>query len=224
MSPVPQPLPDAAPHPEKGTRVLLDGLPGGPWSSVVDALSEGLMTLDPPRLGGRLVPLPLKRRFVVAYSSREIPCEVDAELIQGPTADGRGAYVARLIGKGRRLQRRRAVRVSVHLIVQTRLWSGVDAETTGAITENLSAGGALLRLGHALEAGATLTTRVACGGEAGALDIEGRVVRCDRLGAGERPYRVAIAFEDMRRRDEDRLVRFIFERQRETRRRDAGLD
>lgn len=221
MSPVAQTLPDPAPYPVKGTRVLLDGLPGGPWTTVVDALAGDRLTLDPPRLGGRIVPLPLMRPFVVAYATREVPCEVDAELVEGPGADGRGGYTARLIGEGRRLQRRRAVRVSVHLIVQAR--RGDDAHEMGAITENLSAGGALLRLGAALEAGSALTTRVLCGGDAGELDITGRVVRCDRVDGGERPYRVAIAFEDLPLRDEDRLVRFIFERQREMRRRDAGL-
>jgi hypothetical protein len=216
---------DAAPLPERGTRVLLDGLPGGPWTSLVEGLSGGMLTLDPPRLGGRLVALPLGLRFVVAYTCREIPCEVDAELVAAPAPDGSGGYSARVVGEGRRLQRRGTVRVPVHLIVQTQVpgGSGDEDVATGAITENLSAGGALLRVRTAIVVGAPLLTTVLCGGDAGALHIEGRVVRCDRVDAQERPFRIAIAFLDMPRADEDRLVRFIFERQREMRRRAEGV-
>jgi c-di-GMP-binding flagellar brake protein YcgR len=212
---------DPAPLPDKGDRVMLDGLPGGPWTSVVVGVAEGVLLVDAPRLGGRLVPLPLGRRFVLAYSSREVPCEVDAEMVAGPTADGRGGYTARLLGAARRLQRRGAVRVPVHLIVQASLAGDDEDAPVGAVTENLSAGGVLLRVAKALEAGAPVTTSVFCGGDAGTLDIGGRVVRCDRL-SGERPFRVAIAFLDMPRGDEDRLVRFVFERQREMPRRGAG--
>lgn len=214
---------EAAPLPERGTRVLLDGLPGGPWTSLVEGLSGGTLMLDPPRLGGELVPLPLGLRFVVAYTCREIPCEVDAELVAGPGPDGAGGYSARVIGTGRRLQRRGAVRVPVHLIVQAQTPGGEEEVSTGAITENLSAGGALLRVKGAIEVGAPLLTTVLCGGEAGSLHIEGRVVRCDRVDAQERPFRVAIAFLDMPRADEDRLIRFIFQRQREVRRRAEGI-
>lgn len=223
MTPAAPPAREAVPFPVRGTRVLLDGLPGGPWSSVVDALDDRMLTLDPPRLGGRVVALPLRHPFVVAYAVREIPCEVDAELVSGPTPSGRGAYTARIVGPGRRLQRRGAVRVSVHLIVQASIGGGQQAVSCGAITENLSAGGALLRVGRAVEVGSSLTLTVLCGGDTGAIEVEGRVVRCDRVDSEERPHRVAIAFLDMPRADEDRLVRFIFERQRAMRRRDIGL-
>lgn len=214
---------DTAPLPEKGTRVLLDGLPGGPWSSVVDGVGEGTLVLDPPRLGGRVVDLPLRRRFTVAYSSREVPCEVDAELVEAPTAD-HPRYTARILGATRRTQRRGAVRVPVHLIVRAILSDEEEPEVIDAITEDLSAGGALLRMDRMVKAGATLTTTILCGGDVGAVEFQGRVVRCDRVGTEQRPFRVAFAFLDMPRADEDRLVRFLFERQRELRRRDAGLD
>jgi PilZ domain len=223
VTPAPSAAPERAPYPDRGDRVMLDGLPGGPWATIVDGLSGDELTLDAPRLGGRLVPLPLRRRFTVAYTQREVPCEVDAELVTAPGPGGAGGYVARLLGDGRRLQRRGAVRVPVHLIARASLGADADARTIGAVTENLSAGGALLRVPLALEAGRTITTRVLCGGDAGAIDIAGRVVRCDRVGSGERPFRAAVAFLDMPRGVEDRLVKFVFERQRELRRRDQGV-
>ncbi len=223
MSAAAQQASESAPLPERGMRVLLDGLPGGPWSSLVEGLAGRTLTLEPPRLGGHVVALPLGRPFVIAYASREVPCEIDAELVGGPDHEGRGHYAARLVGEGRRLQRRRAVRVSVHLLVRTSLGGEQETLSSGAITENLSAAGALLRLARPIEANASITTTVLCGGDAGAVEIHGRVVRCDRIDSQERPFRVAVAFEDLVRADEDRLTRFIFEQQREARRREVGL-
>ena len=112
-----------------------------------------------------------------------------------------------------------AVRVSVNLIVHYRMGDDV----IGAITENLSAGGTLLRLASPIEAGTRLQVTVHCGGHAGDLTVAAVAVRCDRLEAGDRPWRIALAFDELAPVQEDRLVRFVFERQRELRRRDAEL-
>ena len=56
---------EAAPLPERGTRVLLDGLPGGPWTTVVEGLSDGTLTLDAAAARrSRSCRCPLRRRFV----------------------------------------------------------------------------------------------------------------------------------------------------------------
>lgn len=224
MSTLPTTPHDPAPLPARGVRVLLDGLPGGPWSSVVVALRGDEIVLAAPRLGGKAVALPLRRPFRVAYSHREVPCEVDAELVEGSDAADDEGYRARVIGEPRRMQRRSAVRVPVHLIARAGIGDDRDGTPIGAITENLSAAGALLRAARAIDVGAPLRLAVDCGGEAGTLEIAGRVVRCDRVTVAERPWRVAIAFEDLPAGDEDRLVRYIFELQRVLRRRDMGLD
>ena len=213
----------AAPLPGRGERVVLDGLPGGPWTTVVEREGADALELAPPRLGGRPVPLPLHRAFTLAWTVREVPCEADAQLVSGPRPGEEGRYEARTIGPPRRIQRRGAVRVPVNLIVHYRLGDDVDAGVIGAVTENLSAGGTLLRLAAPIEAGTRLEMTIHCGGQAGDLTIGASAVRCDRLEAGERPWRIALAFDDLPLGDEDRLVRFVFERQRELRQRDAGL-
>lgn len=211
---------EAAPPPEPGARVLLDGLPGGPWTTVVDGRDDDLLSLAAPRLGGKVARLPMRRPFLVVYSHREVPCEVDAELVGGPAADGADPYLARVTGAPRRMQRRRAVRVPVNL---TAIAGGEEgAGPVRGIAENVSAGGALLRVPDAVAPGTTLDLRVECG-PAGPLDVRGRVVRCDPAGGDRLPWRAGIAFVDLERADEDRLVRFVFERQRELRARDAGL-
>lgn len=220
--PLPTPA-DAAPLPGRGDRVVLDGLPGGPWTTVVEHEGPALLGLAPPRLGGRAVPLPLHRAFTLAWTVREVPCEADAQLVTGPPPGGEGRYEARTLGPPRRIQRRGAVRVPVNLIVRYRLGAGPESGAVGAVTENLSAGGVLLRLAAPVEVGTRLQVAIHCGGDAGDLHVEAVAVRCDPLGSGERPWRIALTFADLDDADEDRLVRFLFERQRELRRRDAGL-
>lgn len=217
------PAGDTAPLPGRGERVMLDGLPGGPWPTVVDGCSDRGLALAPPRLGGRPVPLPLRRRFVLAYTHREIPCEVDAELVDGPAPGGPDPYLARTHGRPRRMQRRRAVRVPVHLIALASVGDQAEVAEVGAVTEDLSAGGALLRVARPLETGTPLTVRIMCGGATGPLDLEGRVVRCDRTPGDQRPWRIGLAFVEPAPADEERLVRFVFERQRELRARDTGM-
>lgn len=212
-----------APLPERGDRVMLDGLPGGPWPTVVDGHHDDVLSLAAPRLGGRVVRLPLRRAFLVAYAHREVPCEVDAVLVDGPAEDGPAVYRARITGETRRMQRRTAVRVPVHLMAHASIGDDFDDAPIGAVTENLSAGGALLRSGRPIDQGAAVRLSVRCGGDAGTFDVEGRVVRCDRTPGDQRPWRVAIAFLDMDPADTDRLVRFVFERQRELRARDSGI-
>ncbi len=217
------PAGDTAPLPGRGERVMLDGLPGGPWPTVVDGCSDAGLAVAPPRLGGRPVPLPLRRRFVLAYTHREIPCEVDAELVAGPAPGASDPYVARTHGSPRRLQRRRAVRVPIHLIALASVDDDAGEAMVGAVTENLSAGGALLRAARPLETGTPLTVRIMCGGDTGPLELEGRVVRCDRTPGEQRPWRIGLAFADPEPADEERLVRFVFERQRELRARETGM-
>lgn len=225
MSPAAPVAPDVAPLPERGERVLLDGLPGGPWTTVVDGRADATLALAAPRLGGEVVRLPLRRPFVVAYSHREVPCEVDAELVAGPSDAGPDdTYIARTSGPARRMQRRGAVRVPVHLIAIASPADGDGGHALGAVTENLSAGGALLRVGVPLDAGVRVRLTIQCGAATGTLDLAGRVVRCDREGDGPRPWRAGVAFDDLGRADEDRLVRFVFERQRRLRAREAGTD
>jgi hypothetical protein len=212
-----------APLPGRGERVVLDGLPGGPWTTVVEREGDDVLELAPPRLGGEPVPLPLNRAFTLAWTVREVPCEADAQLVSGPRPGEEGRNGARTIGPARRMQRRGAVRVPVNLIVRYRLGDDADADALGAVTENLSAGGTLLRLASPIEAGTRLQITIHCGGQAGDLTIAAVAVRCDRLESGERPWRIALAFDELAPAEEDRLVRFVFERQRELRRHDAGL-
>lgn len=228
MTPAVTPHKDHSLLPRRGMQVMLEDLPGGPWLTSVDGVADdgGTILLAPPRLGGRMVPLPLRRRFRVSYAVSEVPCEVDADLAAGPGgADGALSYTARVVGGPRRMQRRSAVRVPINLmaLASELPLRGNAPERIAAITENLSGGGVLLRAAAPFPPGTVLAIAIECGGSVGTLALNGRVVRCDPLDAGDHPWRVALAFVDPPVATQDLLVRFLFERQRELRRRESGL-
>ena len=227
MTPAAKPAIDQALLPSRGMQAMLEDVPGGPWLTTIDGMAdEGASVLfAPPRLGGKVVRLPLRRVARVSYSLSDVPCEIDAEIVSGPD-DGEGSYTARVVGGPRRMQRRTAVRVPINLLAHASTVPerpGDRPADIGAVTENLSGGGALLRSSEPLAAGSVLTVTVECGGSVGTVTLSGRVVRCDNVDAGDHPWRVAIAFVDPPVATQDKLVRFLFERQRELRRRESGL-
>jgi c-di-GMP-binding flagellar brake protein YcgR len=219
---------DRALLPSRGMQVMLEDMPGGPWLTSIDGMADdgGVILLSPPRLGGKPVRLPLGRRLRISYALSDVPCEIDADLVAGPGTDGAVSYTARAVGAPRRMQRRSAVRVPINLMARASARTpgdGSPADDIGAVTENLSGGGVLMRAAEPFAPGTVLALRLECGGSVGTLALDGRVVRCDPLEPGDHPWRVAIAFVDPPVATQDCLVRFLFERQRELRRRESGL-
>lgn len=221
---------ELGPPPERGMTLYLEDPVAGPWLSVVEDREGDLVVLAAPRRSGGGVSAPAGRAVVLAYAVREVPCEVDAEWVEGAHIRG-GAHVVvlRMTGPPRRMQRRTAVRVPVELVVRAR--TDVDeadeaAEplSVAAVTENLSAGGALMRMPDAVAIGTEVTVTLHTPGEPGAaMEIPSRVVRCDRELSGSRPWRVALAFQRLVPAEEERIVRFLFRTQRERRARETGM-
>jgi c-di-GMP-binding flagellar brake protein YcgR len=205
-------------HPRTGMPVWLEDLPGGPWRTTVARAGHEGALVEAPRRGGAPVLLTSGAACVLAYMQREVPCEVPARVV-GPAGEAQGLYELRYTGAPVRLQRRDSVRVPVQLLTVARLDDGDGGETAlGALTENLSAGGALLRAPAGLAPGTEVTLGLSCGGATGELGVTARVLRADRVGDGPRPFRIAVTFVALPRPVEDRIVRFLFERQRELRR------
>jgi hypothetical protein len=219
------PSPATAPPPGLGSEVWLEDLVGGPWRTVVSGHEGDLVRVAAPRLGRRRVALPLGESFTLTYRSREVPCEAPAVLEPpGPGGCGRrDEYLVRFLAPPIRLQRRGAVRVPIQLIARAaaRDVRGLDAAAVlSGVTENVSADGVLVRLARPLSLGDVVEVAIQCGGVAGTIQGVAAVVRCEKGGTASRPWRVAFAFRDLDPRRQDRLVRHLFERQRELRRRE----
>jgi PilZ domain len=176
---------------------------------VVERTRDGLIVLaasDP------CVPLPpTARRLTMVYPARGIPWEMDVDLIPTPPGAGAGGRSARPAGEPQRA-RRRAVRTRVSVAVAARIGGGRD-DVVVAFTENISTAGALLATPEAVEVGRLLLMEL--GGDAThGPALAGRVVRCDLHPGRELPWRVAVAFLDLGQDEQDRLRRFLLERER----------
>ena len=215
------------PLPLPGTEVWLEDLPMGPLGTIVGEIRELRVRLEPPRLGGSEVQIPMGRDLAVTYSAGEIPCEAKATTIPAGPEDATGLWLQ--IHSVERMQRRSAVRVPVQLIARL-LPDGAPEETEVAevlesgITEDLSASGVLVRLTDPVEVGSRARLLIHCGGEVGDVEVVATVVRVDRDDRAARPYRAALTFPDIGRQTESDLVRFLFERQRVLRRREIGME
>ncbi len=199
---------EPGPLPERGSRVDLNGSDGGSWAAVVERTRDGLIVLAASDPG---VPLPpTARRLTMVYPARGIPWQVDVDLIATPPGAGSAGRLARPAGEPRR-SRRRAVRAPVTVAVVTRL--GGRHEVVPAFTENISTAGALLATAEAMEVGRLLVLELG-GDGAGGPALAGRVVRCDAQPGRELPWRVAVAFADLGGAEEDRLRRFLLDRER----------
>jgi len=89
-------------------------------------------------------------------------------------------------------------------------------------TEDIGAGGVGLVSPRKVDIGqqVTLTMRL---GERGDVEIRSWVVRSHQVAMSDPArYRVGLVFEDMPARQRDKLIGFIFEKQREIRRRELG--
>jgi hypothetical protein len=196
------------PLPERGSRVDLTGPADGPWAAVVERTRNGLIVLAAADPG---MPLPpTAGRLTMVYPARGIPWELDVDLIAMPPGAGAMGRSARPAGMPQR-SRRRAVRAPVRVGVVARL-GGEHHDVVAARTENVSTAGALLATAEAMDVGRLLLMEMGEAGSEGPA-LAGRVVRCDPHPGRELPWRVAVAFVDLDGDEQDRLRRFLLDRE-----------
>jgi hypothetical protein len=206
------------PLPAPGSPVWVENLRPGPLATLAGESRGDRLRLETPRLGGAEVVPPAGAPLRITYSV-QVPCEARGAAVAPGPGDAAGVWMR--VAAVDRIQRRGAVRVPVQLIA--RLGGGADGhDLESGITEDLSANGVLMRLVSPLAVGTTTNLVVHCGGDAGDLRVPARVVRVDHDPESVRPYRVALAFPDLDRPTEARLVRYLFERLRGLRRRELG--
>lgn len=214
------------PLPRTGELAWIENLPTGPApTEVTEIRGADLVRIDPPRAGGSPVPLRLGMPILLAYQVARVPCEARTVVESAPAGADEGPWLR--VSNITRIQRRGAVRVPAMLVARLSV-RGRDTggEPISGVTEDVSANGALIRLKDPLEKGTIVDVVLHLGGDVGDLAERARVVRAEKdLQPGvARPWRVAVTFPFMDRFTEDRMVRFIFERQREVRARETGLD
>lgn len=111
-------------------------------------------------------------------------------------------------------QRREHVRLeTAQPLLYGALSSDGDKELQPGTTVDLSGGGVFFISKFSSELGQILVINLPLGGEY--VRCQGRVVRCAIEGAGGKSYGIGVKFIDMNEQNREKIVRFIFSKQRE---------
>jgi c-di-GMP-binding flagellar brake protein YcgR len=102
-------------------------------------------------------------------------------------------------------------------------WDGTDKKDARTVeTEDIGAGGVGLIAPGRVDVGQRATVSLKLG-EKGEIEIRAWVVRAHQVALSEPPrFRIGLVFEEMPARMRDKLIGFIFEKQREIRRRELN--
>jgi PilZ domain len=198
---MPAPTAPTAPPLKAGQHVIVRTIHIGMIPGTVDAVADGSVTVVLTVRDDRFQRL-LGHEIAVELSSGRGIYRHSGRL----TADRGGTLSIQLTGEVERIQRREFVRVDAHVSVEVR---GID-EPLGGKTATLDVSGGGIRISDPWSLPLGLDVRV----ELALPDGEpvralGRVVRA--AAEGEK----GISFEDLARPDEDRLIRFIRDRERQ---------
>jgi PilZ domain len=197
------PAPTAPPAPplKTGQHVIVRTVHIGMIPGTVDAIADGSVTVVLTVRDDRFQRL-LGHDIAVELSSGRGIYRHGGKL----KADRGGTLSIELTGEVERIQRREFVRVDAHVAVEVR---GID-EPLGGETATLDVSGGGIRIADPWNLPLGLDVRVELALPDGeAVRALGRVVRA--AAEGEK----GISFEDLARPDEDRLIRFIRERERQ---------
>jgi c-di-GMP-binding flagellar brake protein YcgR len=180
-------------------KVRIAGFEGEVFSSRVEDLEESRVTIAYPTSHGDPVPVKRRTSVEIEWPTELGPCFQTGHIVG--RADMRiPAVVIELTGTPRSLQRRQFVRVASLLDVDLAVED--DVHMTGYVLD-ISANGCRARFDAEIEVGATVHVTINVPDQ-DPFDLEAKVVR----DAGDRSH--GLAFLDMRKADQERLMRFVF--------------
>lgn len=188
----------------------------GYYSTRIEEISEGKITLALPFIGTVPVPIRIGERISIFSPSKDAVYKVDGEVIKRQIEPIPLLYIA-VNGEVVRVQRRNFVRVPIVLkTIYTVKSSGKLYDT---YTKDISGGGMKIVLPEILNTNEILQIRIElptpegpinCEGEVRWIDKEERLVG-DKV---EENIYAGIEFVLIEEKDRDRLIRFLFDYQR----------
>jgi len=210
--------------PQPDAPVGVEGLSGGPVTTHATRNDGNRLRLEPPRVGGVAVPARPGAKVRLQYRRLKVPCVATGVIVEGGD-DGLWVEIRTV----ERLQRRLWARVTLRVDVEVQVPAaepGGDPEYLSGVTEDIGAGGALLRTDEELERGWELRLWFVLPGEDAERELRARVVHTseDERGGGRRRHRAGVEFLGLDHEAREQLVRFTLARERELRRRETGMD
>ncbi len=194
---------------------------GGTYSSRVEEILPGRIVLAAPLRGAEVVPLRPGDRVTVSYWSPAGAYTFKAR-VSGVSPGGVPLLFLEEPEEVQRVQRRSFLRVPAALPVTFSILEDIEQlpapEVHQGETVDISGGGVLLRSPVPLREGDYLELEVTVP-KRGTLGVVGRVVRVqEKKGAKGPEFYAGVDFVVIAEADRDKIVGFVFERQREMRR------
>jgi c-di-GMP-binding flagellar brake protein YcgR len=194
--------------------LISDGDLAGQYKTHVDEVGENLLSVFVPITQGTVVPLregtPAKIVFWDEVAAYEISTTI-AQRIAVPVA----VLVLDLPNDIRRVQRRNYVRVPAFYPVTFRSVNRQGlSDTKKGVMLDLSGGGMRFQTDEPVEKGAILIATLAL--LSGPIQTSARVCRVERDSETSK-YSVSVDFYQIPERDRDRIIRCVFELQRDMR-------
>jgi c-di-GMP-binding flagellar brake protein YcgR len=192
------------------------------YASRIEQVRGDVLVVDTPMRQREYIGLSQGQRVLLQVTRRHNPYFYDTVVLGTEWADGQQLTLLRRPPDSAGVQLRRHVRVTVS-ISDAQYWvEGEDGKfgpTVPGSVLDISAGGLLAMTKEGLPEGATVLTKVTLSRQAGSLMASMKILRnYERVSdLGVKTFRSHCQFVDLPERERDRLIKFVFQRERELR-------
>lgn len=194
--------------------MILEGKLAGEYKTHLDEVGEKFLSVFAPMVHGQIVPLREGTLAKVIFWDEVAAYEINTTIIQRiavPVA----IFILDFSNDISRVQRRNYVRIPAFYPVTFRSVNRQGlSDTQKATMLDLSGGGMRFQTEEAVERGAILIATLDL--PTGSLQISARVCRVEKDAENKR-YSVSVDFYQIPERDRDRIIRCVFDLQRDMR-------
>jgi c-di-GMP-binding flagellar brake protein YcgR len=208
---------------EAGLAVTLEvGGPDESYPTRVEEVRSGYLVVGTPMRQREYIDLKTGQKVMLAVSRRNNPYFFETNVVGVEWLEGQQMTLLRRPADNAGVALRQHVRVSVTISDAQFWWEGENGKfgpvTKGQLVD-LSAGGMQVTSKEGLPAGTTVLARFTLSREFGHLMVDATVLRdIERVSdVGVRSHRSHCQFANLSDRDRDRLIKFVFQRERELR-------
>jgi c-di-GMP-binding flagellar brake protein YcgR len=208
-------------EPGMAATLELNGQPDS-YGSRIEQVRGDVLVVDTPMRQREYVAMGQGQRVLLQVTRRHNPYFYETTVVGTEWNDGQQQTLLRRPGDNAGVQLRRHVRVTV-AIADAQYWvegeEGKFGSSLPGSVLDISAGGLLAMTKEGLPEGAVVLTKFALSRQAGSLMASARILRnYERVSdLGVKTFRSHGQFVDLPERERDRLIKFVFQCERELR-------
>ncbi|MBI2939775.1 MAG: flagellar brake domain-containing protein [Chloroflexi bacterium] len=190
-----------------------------PYSSRIEDVVDDTLVLAAPMRGGDVIRLEQGQKILLSVMRRMNPYFFETTVVSN-RAESTPLLVVKRPPDNTGVPKRQYIRVEV-LIDPVQIWveeDGKYGKTIRGMLLNISAGGCLLMARESIPEHANILLKFSLPLNFGQMMVNGETLRTwERVGDGGRTYRTSVSFRDVPDKDRDRVIKFVFQRERELR-------